>query len=122
LMAGDDSHAAPLTIEQTSRIHFRGGSCLGISRANPTKKPEHMQNVLPAPARLGVGMLMTIGGDDTCFPAHKLAQAAGGRLRVAHVPKTIDNDLDLPHDAWTFRYQTARAPAAHIGQNLMVDA
>jgi 6-phosphofructokinase 1 len=122
LMAGDDSHAAPLTIEQTSRIHFRGGSCLGISRANPTKKPEHMQNVLRTLDRLGVGMLMTIGGDDTCFTAHKLAQAAGGRLRVAHVPKTIDNDLDLPHDVWTFGYQTARALGVDIVQNLMVDA
>jgi 6-phosphofructokinase len=122
LMAGDDTHAAPLTIEQTSRIHFRGGSCIGISRANPTKRPEHMQNVLAALERLGVGMLLTIGGDDTCFTAHKLAQAAGGRLRVAHVPKTIDNDLDLPPDVWTFGYQTARSLGVDIVQNLMVDA
>ena len=68
-----------------------------------------MRNVLAALERLGVGMLITIGGDDTAFTAHKLAQAAGGWLRVVHVPKTIDNDLDLPHDVWTFGYQTARA-------------
>jgi 6-phosphofructokinase len=122
LMAGDDMHVAPLTIEQTSRIHFRGGSCIGISRANPTKRPEHMQNVLATLDRLGVGMLLTIGGDDTCFTAHKLAQAAGGRLRVVHVPKTIDNDLDLPPDVWTFGYQTARSLGVDIVQNLMVDA
>jgi 6-phosphofructokinase 1 len=122
LMSGDTSHVVPLTIEDTSRIHFRGGSCIGISRANPTKRPEHMRNVLAALDRLDVGMLLTIGGDDTAFTAHKLAQAAGGRLRVVHVPKTIDNDLDLPHDVWTFGYQTARAVGVDIVHNLMVDA
>jgi 6-phosphofructokinase 1 len=121
-MEGDVSHVAPLTIEDTSRIHFRGGSCIGISRANPTKRPEHMRNVLASLERLGVGMLLTIGGDDTAFTAHKLAQAAGGALRVVHVPKTIDNDLDLPHDVWTFGYQTARAVGVDIVHNLMVDA
>jgi 6-phosphofructokinase 1 len=108
VMQGDTSHVVPLTIADTSRIHFRGGSHIGISRANPTKKPESMQNVLESFKRLGVGMLITIGGDDTCYSAYRLAQAAGGSLRVAHVPKTIDNDLDLPHDVWTFGYQTAR--------------
>jgi ATP-dependent phosphofructokinase / diphosphate-dependent phosphofructokinase len=122
LMTGDVSHVGPLTIEDTSRIHFRGGSCIGISRANPTRRPEHMRNVLSALDRLDVGMLLTIGGDDTAFTAHQLAQAAGGRLRVVHVPKTIDNDLDLPPDVWTFGYQTARAVGVDIVHNLMVDA
>jgi 6-phosphofructokinase len=122
LMAGDTSHVVPLTIEATSRIHFRGGSCIGISRANPTKRPEHLRAVLDALERLGVGMLVTIGGDDTAFTAYKLAREADGALRVVHVPKTIDNDLDLPHDVWTFGYQTARAVGVDIVHNLMVDA
>jgi 6-phosphofructokinase 1 len=122
LMNGDTSRVSPLTIADTSRIHFRGGSMLGISRANPTKKPETMRNVLDAFERLDVGMLLTIGGDDTCYTAYKLAQAAKGALRVVHVPKTIDNDLDLPHDVWTFGYQTARSLGVDIVHNLMVDA
>jgi 6-phosphofructokinase len=122
VMEGDTSHVVPLTIADTSRIHFRGGSHIGISRANPTKKPEHMRHVLESLRRLGVGMLITIGGDDTAYTAHKLAQAADGALRVAHVPKTIDNDLDLPHDVWTFGYQTARHVGVEILHNLMVDA
>ncbi|MBV9946116.1 MAG: 6-phosphofructokinase [Myxococcales bacterium] len=122
LMAGDTSRVVPLSIADTSRIHFRGGSFLGISRANPTKKPETMQRVLESLRRLDVGMLMTIGGDDTCFTAYRLAQAARGELRVVHVPKTIDNDLDLPHDVWTFGYQTARHVGVDIVHNLMVDA
>jgi 6-phosphofructokinase len=122
LMRGDTQHVVPLTIGDTSRIHFRGGSCIGTSRANPTRNPEHMRNALDALDRLGVGMLVSIGGDDTALSAYRLSQAAGGRLRVVHVPKTIDNDLDLPHDACTFGYQTARAVGVGIVHNLMVDA
>lgn len=122
IMAGDTTRVIPLTIADTSRIHFRGGSMLGISRANPTKKPETMRAVLDAFERLGVGMLLTIGGDDTAYTAYKLAEAAHGQLRVVHVPKTIDNDLDLPHDVWTFGYQTARSLGVDIVHNLMVDA
>jgi 6-phosphofructokinase 1 len=95
---------------------------LGIARANPTKNPEHMQNVLDSLKKLAVGMLVTIGGDDTCYSAYKLSQAAAGSLRVVHVPKTIDNDLDLPHDVWTFGYQTARHIGVEVVHNLMVDA
>jgi 6-phosphofructokinase len=122
LMEGDTSRVVPLTIADTSRIHFRGGSTLGISRANPTKRPEAMRHVLDALHKLDVGMLVTIGGDDTAFTAYKLAQAAEGRLRVVHVPKTIDNDLDLPADISTFGYQTARAVGVELVHNLMVDA
>ena len=39
-----------------------------------------------------------------------------------HVPKTIDNDLDLPHGIPTFGFQTARHLGVEILKNLMVDA
>jgi 6-phosphofructokinase 1 len=38
------------------------------------------------------------------------------------VPKTIDNDLDLPPDVDTFGFQTARHVGCEIVKNLMVDA
>jgi len=41
---------------------------------------------------------------------------------VVHVPKTIDNDLDLPPAVNTFGYQTARHVGCEIVKNLMVDA
>ena len=72
--------------------------------------------------RLGVDQLITIGGDDTAFSAMKLADLAAGRLRVVHVPKTIDNDLSLPIHVDTFGYQTARHLGVEIVKNLMVDA
>jgi 6-phosphofructokinase 1 len=122
LMEGDTSRVSALSIGDTSRIHFRGGSHLGISRANPTRSPELLARCLDTLDRLGVGMLVTIGGDDTCFSAATLARASNGRLRVVHVPKTIDNDLDLPQDVYTFGFQTARHIGSEIVKNLMVDA
>src|SRR6185295_8599119 len=47
---------------------------------------------------------------------------AAGLVHVVHVPKTIDNDLDLPHGIPTFGFQTARHVAVEIVKNLMVDA
>jgi 6-phosphofructokinase len=122
LMQGDIDHVVPLSIADVSRVHFRGGSFLGIARANPTKDPKHLDATLQSLQRLGVSQLITIGGDDTAFSAMKLAQRAEGKLRVAHVPKTIDNDLDLPAYVDTFGYQTARHLGTGIVQNLMVDA
>ena len=52
---------------------------------------------------------MTISGDDTAFSASRLAELAGGGLRVVHVPKTIDNDLPLPGGTPTFGFETARS-------------
>jgi 6-phosphofructokinase 1 len=122
LMEGDISRLEQLTIERVSRIHFRGGSYLGTSRANPTRAPFLLETALSSLERLEVGMLITIGGDDTAFSAMRLADAAGGRLRVVHVPKTIDNDLALPAPVDTFGYQTARSEGVRVVKNLMVDA
>src|SRR5213075_49324 len=109
-------------IEAVSRIHFRGGSYIGISRANPTNDPALLDNAVLSLLRLNVSQLITIGGDDTAFSAMKLEQRAAGRIRVIHVPKTIDNDLDLPPYVDTFGFQTARHYGVEIIKNLMVDA
>ena len=122
LMRGDIEHITPLTIDNVSRIHFRGGSHIGISRANPTLDPKHLENVVISLLRLNVTGLLTIGGDDTAYSAMKLEQHAEGRIHVVHVPKTIDNDLDLPPSVDTFGFQTARHYGAEIVKNLMVDA
>src|SRR5438874_9338819 len=121
-MRGDIDHVMPLTIDAVSRIHFRGGSFIGISRANPTSDPAHLEQAVLSLLRLNVSQLITIGGDDTAFSAMKLEQRAAGRIHVIHVPKTIDNDLDLPPYVDTFGYQTARHHGVEIIKNLMVDA
>ena len=122
IMEGNLDHVVRLDIEHVSRIHFRGGSHLGISRANPTKSPALLDRTLESLLTLGVSQLITIGGDDTAFSAMKLAERSQGRIRVVHVPKTIDNDLDLPAHVDTFGFQTARGFGVDLVKNIMVDA
>ncbi len=122
LMQGDISHVHQLSIEEVSRIHYEGGSFLGIARDNPTKNREHLQNVVTSLQRLGIDKLITIGGDDTAFSAYKVKELAGDLIKVVHVPKTIDNDLDLPQGISTFGFQTARHFGVQIVRNIMLDA
>ncbi|GIV03735.1 MAG: pyrophosphate--fructose 6-phosphate 1-phosphotransferase [Candidatus Binatia bacterium] len=122
IMQGRTDAVEPLTIDKVSRVHFRGGSIIGISRANPTKSPELLERCVRSLDALGVDRLITIGGDDTAYSAMCLADRAAGRLRVVHVPKTIDNDLDLPPHVDTFGFQTARHVGVELVKNLMVDA
>jgi 6-phosphofructokinase 1 len=122
LMRGDTSHVRPLTIEGVSRIHFRGGSHLGISRANPTRDLRDLDRVVVGLLQLGVTELITIGGDDTAYSSLKVHERAVGQIRVAHVPKTIDNDLELPAHVDTFGFQTARHHGAELVKHLMMDA
>jgi 6-phosphofructokinase 1 len=122
LMQGDIEHVTPLTIESVSRIHFRGGSYLGIARANPTTSDKLLDSTVGSLKRLDVTHLITIGGDDTAFSAMRVERQAAGAIKVVHVPKTIDNDLDLPAHIDTFGFQTARHYGVEIVKNLMVDA
>ena len=122
LSKGDNSKIVDLRIQDVSRIHFQGGSILRTSRANPTKDPQSMSNTLRALRNLDVDYLMTIGGDDTAYSALSVAEATGHKVRVAHVPKTIDNDLPLPGRLSTFGYQTARHVGVELVHYIMVDA
>jgi 6-phosphofructokinase len=115
-------HIRGLTIKEVSRIHLNGGSILGTARTNPAKNAEDLQRVLATFGRLGVTMLVSIGGDDTAFSASQVYLKAGGAIRVAHVPKTIDNDLPLPGSAPTFGFETARHYGVFIVRCLAEDA
>jgi ATP-dependent phosphofructokinase / diphosphate-dependent phosphofructokinase len=122
LMKGDTKHIKELDHDDVSRIHFQGGSILNTSRANPTKKRQDLQQVVTALDGLGIGYLATIGGDDTMYAASQVAKHTGGRIRVCHVPKTIDNDLPLPGEIPTFGFETARQHGFELVQNLMEDS
>jgi 6-phosphofructokinase 1 len=122
LMEGDIDHVIDLDENAVNRIHELGGSILRTSRANPTKDPANLDRVIDSLARLGVDHLISIGGDDTCFSARTVAEAAGDRLKVVHVPKTIDNDLPLPPGIPTFGFETARAAASNVLCTLLEDA
>jgi 6-phosphofructokinase 1 len=137
-LAGEHFHAADhtveLTIKETSRIHFDGGSVLRTARASllDQEKLETSTIVHPDPKKtsrvcerlssLAVTHLLTIGGDDTAMSARFVADQSSGRIRVVHVPKTIDNDLPLPGDIPTFGFTTARHMGSEIVANLMEDS
>jgi 6-phosphofructokinase 1 len=122
LVNGDTSKVARLTIPDVAIWYNRGGSMLGTSRVNPAKKPEHMANALKAFAELNVGYLVTIGGDDTAYSGSQVYAQAGGAIRCAHVPKTIDNDLPLPPGIPTFGFETARHYGVNLARALHEDA
>jgi 6-phosphofructokinase 1 len=111
LIHGDTGTVRPLTIAEVAPYYLRGGSILGTARVNPAKEPAHMAHTLKAFAELGVTHLVTIGGDDTAFSGSQVYVQGGGKIKVAHVPKTIDNDLPLPPGIPTFGFETAR----HLG-------
>jgi 6-phosphofructokinase len=119
---GDTSHVEELTIDQVSRIHFTGGSILRTSRTNPARDEETLQRCIRTLTLLGVRYLVCIGGDDTTYGATRIAALTQGRIGVATVPKTIDNDLPLPENAPTFGFETARAVGTGIVESLMEDA
>jgi 6-phosphofructokinase 1 len=119
---GDTAHVTDLGIEDVSRIHFTGGSILRTSRTNPAKDETTLKQCVRSLTLLGVRYLVCIGGDDTTYGATKIAELTKGRIGVATVPKTIDNDLPLPDNAPTFGFETARATGTAIVESLMEDA
>ena len=115
-----------LSIDDVSRIHLRGGSILRTSRANPTRSEADLDRCADALIREGIDYLLAIGGDDTAYSAYRVARHAQETrhvaIQVAHVPKTIDNDLPLPDDIRTFGYETARELGTKTVMNLMEEA
>ena len=128
------THTIRLEISRVARIHFDGGSILRTSRTSlldseslkkSTRVEPHPGKVSLALGRLrelGINCLLTIGGDDTALSARFISEAAGGTVRVVHVPKTIDNDLPLPQNQPTFGFSTARLIGAQLLKNLMMDS
>src|SRR4051812_20028545 len=71
-------HHRVLSIDDVKQIHLRGGSILGTSRTNPTKKEESMRNTLEVLRKLNVNRLVTIGGDDTAYSGSQVYKHGAG--------------------------------------------
>lgn len=84
-------------------IHRDGGTILGSSRGS-----QPVPVMLDTLERMGVNILLTIGGDGTQKGAHAIAVEALKRklpLAVVGIPKTIDNDI--LYTRRTFGFTTA---------------
>ena len=114
------------------------GVIIGTARSNPGKpigspadlddpaKTDRLRNVYNALVDLEIDALISIGGDDTLKTANLLYEfqnrlpEGAKRVRVIHLPKTIDNDyrgIDF-----TFGFFTAVDVMAKEVQNLRADA
>src|SRR5207244_11073348 len=65
LVQGDTQHVTELEINDSSRIHFDGGSIIRTSRTNPSKSAESVGQVGDALQRLGVSDIITRGAGET---------------------------------------------------------
>jgi len=119
-------------------LRNRRGVLIGTARANPGKGitgPDDLDNpalcaglsrVHAAVTDLGIEALVSIGGDDTLKTANLLYEyqrrlpESAPRFRIAHLPKTIDNDYQGID--FTFGFFTAVDVMAKEVLNLRADA
>jgi len=114
------------------------GIMIGTARVNPGKqlttpdtladrnKSLQLRTVYKALNSLGIDALISIGGDDTLTTAAKFKlvmeqmPATEKRIKVVHLPKTIDNDYQGID--YTFGYFTAVEMLATEIRNLLADS
>lgn len=116
----DEQHE--MTIDEVARIHLDGGVHLGTSRADITRDEASLENAAAALTKLGIEALVTVGGDDLVRSSAAVERATRGAVRVAQVPKSIDNDLWLPLPVPTLGFETARHVGVQLVERLMEDA
>jgi 6-phosphofructokinase len=133
----EGEHFIRLTRDVVAGIRSRTDIILRTSRANPGKavkalddlrdpeKNAKLRAVYDAFEALGIDALVSIGGDDTLKTANYLYTMQElmpelRRVRLVHLPKTIDNDyygID-----WTFGFNSAVDFAAREIRNISADA
>ncbi|MBK7859004.1 MAG: 6-phosphofructokinase [Archangiaceae bacterium] len=133
-----DQHYRVFTEKDTRGLRNSRGVIIGTARSNPgkdikklsdlddAKKTERLRNVYSALVDLQIDALISIGGDDTLktanflFEVQKRMPDTAKKVKVVHLPKTIDNDyrgIDF-----TFGFFTAVDVMAKEVQNLRADA
>lgn len=122
LLEGRMEAAVPLSIEDVSRIHNKGGSILRTSRNGGEAREDDIARIIGTLKEMGIRYLITIGGDGTLFMSQWIEKVGRGTLSVVHAPKTIDNDIPLPGGISTFGFQTARQVGVTLVNNIMEDA
>lgn len=86
-----EPNTIPLDFQSVSGILHRGGTILGTSRTNIYAHPHGERIVIDNINKLRIDTIIAIGGEDTLGVAYKLSRAG---VKIAGIPKTIDNDLN----------------------------
>ncbi|MBI2975292.1 MAG: 6-phosphofructokinase [Deltaproteobacteria bacterium] len=92
----------PLDRKSVGGILYRGGTILGTSRTNIFKDSSTAHLAMKNIKKMGLDVVIAVGGEDTLGAAYKLSQK---NFPVVGVPKTIDNDL--AGTDFTFGFDTA---------------
>ncbi|HUQ02924.1 MAG TPA: 6-phosphofructokinase [Kofleriaceae bacterium] len=116
----DEQHE--MTIDEVSRAHLTGGVMLGTSRTDVAGDATLLRNTVDALRKLAIDGIVAIGGDDMVRSAIAIEHESQGRIKVALVPKSIDNDLAIPAQVATLGHETARHVGVELVKNLMEDA
>jgi len=106
-----------LTRQMVEDIHILGGSVLGTSRYKIDPAGGDIERICANLRHEGIDGLVSIGGEGTLQLADRLR--CGG-IRIVHVPKTIDNDIDGV--AQTFGFDTAVHEASRMLTAIKMDA
>ena len=105
-----------LTQADVSTIHRQGGSMLGSSRGG-----HDTDKICDAIEKAGINLVFTIGGDGTMKGSDALAMEfirRQSKVVVAHVPKTIDNDIPLLDSTFGFGTAVQEATKAiHVARD-----
>ena len=103
------------------RIFDRGGSVLYMDRFKPGNEDFNINFFV----NNNIKLLVTIGGDDTASTAIRVSNYLKSKdmdVATIHVPKTIDNDLPLPHRNPTFGFHSAKDQGVKLGNIIVEDA
>ncbi|MEZ5979254.1 MAG: 6-phosphofructokinase [Planctomycetota bacterium] len=119
LLEGDLVDLTDESAEDLERVARTPCAALGSVR----KKPNHEECVraLERLEELGVRTFCYIGGNDTAETAHLIGEAArreGYDLSLIHVPKTIDNDLEVTDHCPGYGSAARFVALAVMGDNL----
>jgi 6-phosphofructokinase 1 len=133
-----DDHYRVFTASDLRGVRNSRGVLIGTARTNPGRdirsaadladpsRNEPLRNTYCGLADLGIEALVSIGGDDTLKTANYLYRyqqtlpPSAPRVRIVHLPKTIDNDYQGID--FTFGFFTAVDVMAKELQNLRADA
>jgi 6-phosphofructokinase 1 len=127
-----ENRTIDLDLTKLDNLHTIGGTLIYTSRTNPYKQAkkikdslkrknaikETAQKMATQMDKIGIDILITIGGDDTLGAASTMYEYAGAK--VLGVPKTIDNDLSSTD--YTFGFWSAVQLASNSMDNIVTTA
>jgi len=116
------AQARVIRLAEAEKWEKKGGTFIKTSRTNPYKKEGDAQKVWDNIKKLDLDALVTLGGDDTNGVTAKLQKEHPNFLFIG-LPKTMDNDINLPEpDAQTYGFDSFVVAASEAFENGKIDA